>query len=84
MRSYRAMVLDNTNCLHSSLPANPDLEIRACNRLGARVVIAARAQTLPDSTQPLLPSRAGSLVLAAQQRSAPVHGSAVFAKSANA
>ena len=84
MRTYRAMVLDNTNCLHSSLPANPDLEIRACNRLGARGVIAARAQTLPDSTQTLPPSRAGSLVLAAERCRAPVHGSAVFVNSANA
>ena len=68
MRRYRAMLSDNTNCVHSSLPVSPDLEIRACSRLGARVVIAARAQTLPDSTQPLLPSRTGSLVLAAKQR----------------
>ena len=78
------MVLDNTNCVHSSLPASPDLEIRAYNRRGARVVIAARARTLPDSTQKFPPSRAASLVLVAQQRRPPVHGSAVFVKSANA
>ena len=78
------MPLDNTNCVHSSLPASPDLEIRAYNRRGARVVIAARAQTLPESTQTLPPSRAGSLGLAAQQRRAPVHGSAVLVNSANA
>ena len=64
------MVLDNANCVHSSLPARPDLDIRAYNRLGARLVIAARAQTLPVSTQTLPPSRADSLVLAAQQSSA--------------
>ena len=65
------MVLDNTNCVHSSLPASPDLDIRAYNRLGARVVIAARAQTLPDSAQ--TPSAVARWFLssgAAQQSSA--------------
>ena len=84
MRRYRAMVLDNTNCVHSSLPARPDLDIRAYNRLGARVVIAARAQTLPDSTLPRLPLRAGSLVPGQHSSRAPVHGTAVFVSSANA